>query len=50
MEPRDVDTLEVLTFPKRVMMFWSCHDRSSMSEPLVSPPGFGAWLRKFYFR
>lgn len=43
-------SLELLTFPKRLMMFLSCHNRSSMSEPLVNPPGFGVWLRKFYFR
>lgn len=30
--------------------FWSLRDRSSMSEPLVSPPGFGVWPRRFYFR
>ena len=30
--------------------FWSLYYRSSMSEPLVSPPGFEVWPRKFYFR
>lgn len=47
---RDVSALELLIFPTRLMIFWSCHYRSSMSEPLVNPPDFGVWLRKFYFR
>lgn len=38
------DKLIVSSFPTPL-----CY-RSSMSEPLVSQPGFGVWPRKFYFR